>query len=224
MASDPFNSAGGYTVGIPPYYVIEDNGNVNTPQLTGIDANFSGNVVAPDFYGLFHGDFTGNLTFDMSEKQIVFTDAAGSPNGSQNLTFDTNTNDLTLVGNFFTDSITLGTGETEFSTNRVNFAATASDSPDQVLHTTPANTICSIDYTIIATNLSIGSRQTSKLFATVFNEEVGYFEYGTIDVPLTGPGVGDFKVKYESGNVMLTVTPVSSTVTEYKIMVTSYKE
>ena len=39
MAAEPFNSAGGYTVGIPPVSIIDDNGNITAPY-----ANISGNI------------------------------------------------------------------------------------------------------------------------------------------------------------------------------------
>ena len=87
-----------------------------------------------------------------------------------------------------------------------------------------SSSICSVDYTIIATDGTGNVRQTSKLFASVLGTEVGYFEYGTIDVPAESPGVGDFRVQYDSGNVLLVVTPMSSNLTTYKIMITSYKE
>ena len=94
---------------------------------------------------------------------------------------------------------------------------------NQNLHRIPASSISSIDYTIIATDNTANARQTSKLFASVLGTEVGYFEYGTIDVPMTSPGVGDFKVVYDSGNVVLTVSPIPNNLVNYKIMITSYK-
>jgi hypothetical protein len=84
-----------------------------------------------------------------------------------------------------------------------------------------------MDYTIIATDTIANTRQTSKLIASVLGNDVGYFEYGTIDAPITSPGVGDFKVNYEGGggpgNVTLTVTPQAAHLTNYKVLITSYK-
>jgi hypothetical protein len=106
------------------------------------------------------------------------------------------------------------------------FATTVSSAPEQVLHSIPANTICSVDYTVIATDAIGMNRQTSKLFGTILGTEVGYYEYGSIDVPEIGPGVGDFKILYDAGtsSVTLVVTPVTSNLVDYKIMITSYKE
>jgi hypothetical protein len=118
----------------------------------------------------------------------------------------------------------LGSGLNEFCTSTIVFATTQSAGADQVLHRSLVNTLSSVDYTIIATDVINNYRQTSKLFAGVLGTDVGYFEYGTIDVPQISPGVGDFKVTYIDGNVSLTVTPVVSTLVNYKIMITSYKE
>jgi hypothetical protein len=36
MAADPFNSRGGYTVGIPPIQVIDANGNITANSATSV--------------------------------------------------------------------------------------------------------------------------------------------------------------------------------------------
>lgn len=234
MASDPFNSVGGYTIGIPPQVVIDENGNITSPSASignviGNTAEFT-TVTANEFYGTLNGSMTGNLILSVSDKQVVFSDSTGLPShtgnpvGSPNFTFDSSKDELTLNGRLIVDQITLGTGNTEFCTHSVTISTTYTNNPNQVLHITPANTVSSMDYTIIATNDSANVRQTSKLFASILGTDVGYFEYGTIDVPLHGPGVGDFKVVYDSGNVLLTVTPFSSDLVNYKIMITSYKD
>ena len=234
MSSDPFNSVGGYSIGIPPQIVIDEVGNITSPS--GTIGNLNGNVAvfttvtADDFYGTFHGSMTGNLVMDVDDKQVVFADStglsggAGAPTGSPNLTFDRTSNTLTLIGGLVVDSVTMGTGVNEFCTNEIRVASSFSNSPNQILHRIPAAGVASMDYTIVATNPTANVRQTSKLFASVLGDDVGYFEYGTIDVPLHGPGIGDFKVLYDSGDVVLTVTPFSSDLVGYKIMITSYKD
>lgn len=231
MAADPLNSLGGFSVGIPPVQVVQANGSITTSYaniatILGNTATFTANVTAPDFYGTFHGNITGNFVISVDDKQVLFSQTLGNGDqaeavGSPNFTFDYDANVLTVNGDVITNSVTMGSGLNEFSTQRVTFATTASASSDQVLHTTVANTICSIDYTVIATDLTSNTRQTSKLFASVLGDEVGYFEYGTIDI---NGGVGDLKVSYNAGNVQLSVTPFTDNSTTYKIMVTSYKE
>jgi hypothetical protein len=229
MAVDPFNSVGGYTVGIPPIPIIDSNGNLTVNNATIGNVNISGdqvvtgNIIANTFIGSFQGEISGNLALPGGDTQIVFN-IQGQAGSSPNLTFDYANTALTVDGDFYANSITLGVGNNEFSTSSVMFAITNSSAPGQILHFQPASQICSVDYTIIATDTTANARQTSKLFASVLGTEVGYFEYGTIDVPQTSAGVADFKVEYIAGNIALTVKPMTGHSTSYKIMVTSYKE
>ena len=228
MAADPYNSLGGFSVKIPAVTIIDNSGNISTEYasidtLDGTNAVFTGNITAPNFYGTFHGNITGNLVVPGNTGEVIFNNN-GEAAATSNLIYNQSTSTLTASGGLVTNSLTMTTGSQEYSTSTVTFATTVSGSPDQMLHTTPATSICSIDYTIIATDFTDNKRQTSKLFASILGTDVGYFEYGTIDVPVTSPGVGDFKVVYDNGNVLLTVRPHGSNLTDYKIMITTYKE
>lgn len=229
MAADPFNSAGGYSVGIPPMLIIDENGNITSPRavianvsIVG-DTIITGNVQASVFSGSFKGDIQGNVVV-AGENGMIMYNTNGNLGAVEPMYFDSASNVITVYSDFVANTITLGAGTNEFSTSRAILATTVSDAPDQILHQVVASTVCSVDYTIVATETVANNRQTSKLFAGVLGDEVGYFEYGTIDVPALSPGVGDFKVVHSAGNVLLTVTPVSSNLINYKIMVTSYKE
>lgn len=231
MAADPFNSKNGYTVGIPPIPIIDANGNITTTQATIGNVHVldnqtvDGTLTAQLFIGTFEGNITGNLVVPGDNTWVLYNDY-GNAGANENFTFDSTQNLVTIKGDLIVDTLTLGTGLNEFSTSTVLHATTSSVAPDQLLHSTPASLICSIDYTVIATDTVGQNRQTSKLFGTILGTEVGYYEYGQIDVPLTGPGVGDFKILYDAGTstVILTVTPFTSELVDYKIMVTSYKE
>jgi len=229
MAVDPFNSVGGYTVGIPPQPIISETGAITAPSATfdtvsvGGDVTVSGNVSAGLFVGSFQGQIEGELTVTGNDKDVLIN-KQGLAGTDSHLTFDYDARILTVDGRAIANAYTLGIGSNEFSTASVMFATTTSASAGQVLHSQLGSTICSVDYTIIATDRTIGCRQTSKLFASVLDGEVGYFEYGTIDVPVTSPGVADFKVENVSGYVALTVKPATSHSITYKIMATSYKE
>lgn len=242
MASaDPFNSVGGYTIGIPPVPVVDSAGNIvaaniNSANMTlsgsaVINQNLtvsgntlvSGNLTALNFYGNIHGNLVGNLTVPGIGNEVIFNNS-NVAGGTQNFTYDLAQNLVTVSGNLIANTLTIGSGTNEFSTSRVFFAVTYSKNPGQVLSTVQANTVCSMDYTIIATDPVANTRQTSKLMATILNGDVGYYEYGTIDVPISSPGVADFQVVYDgTGNINLAVTPLANTV-NYKIMITSYKE
>ena len=232
MAADPFNSVGGYTIGIPPVNVIDSNGNITGNNIVGntltisAGANISGTLIVNNVEANnITGNITANILVPGSNTQVLYNND-GQAGADAAFTFDSSTKILSIDGDFVANSITMGYGQLEFCTSRVIFATSSSNGANQVLHRTVANTISSIDYTIIATDTIGNNRQTSKLFASVLGTEVGYFEYGTIDVPQSGPGVGDFKVQYDSANnnVILTVTPVTGTLVNYRIMTTSYKE
>jgi hypothetical protein len=231
MAADPFNSLGGYTVGIPPITIVDANGNVVanslvvTNNLSANTATFSGNITATNFVGTLQGNVTGNIVIPGANSGVVFN-SNGLANSDSRFMFDSANNKVTVEGALIANSVTMGAGPLEFCTTKVVFATTMSNSLHQVLHRTDANTISSIDYTVIATDTVGNNRQICKLFAGILGDEVEYYEYGSIDVPMLGPGVGDFRVQYDSPNndVVLTVTPVATTQVRYKIMTTSYKE
>ena len=232
MAADPFNSVGGYTIGIPPVPVIDSNGNITGNNIVGNTLNISTNaniggtlIVNSILANSIAGNITANIVVPGSNTQVLYNNE-GSAGANSAFTFNSATKLVSIDGDLIANSITMGYGPLEFCTSRVIFATSSSNGANQVLHRTQANTISSIDYTIIATDAVGNNRQTSKLFASVLGTEVGYFEYGTIDVPQIGPGVGDFRVQYDSANndVTLTVTPVPSTLVNYRIMTTSYKE
>lgn len=230
MAVDPFNSVGGYTIGIPPVQIIDANGNLTVPQATIGDVTITGdqvvtgNVVANLFVGSFSGNIVGNVVVPGADTCVIYN-ANGQASADDGLTYDyANTGTVTVKEDLIANSVTIGSGIHEFATSRIGMYTTTSTAPDQILHQIVANTICSLDYVIIATDQTGNNRQITKLFAGVLGAEVGYYEVGSIDVPLHGPGVGDFKVNYDNGNVVLTVTPVTSNLVNYKVMVTSYKE
>jgi hypothetical protein len=149
----------------------------------------------------------------------------GAAASSPNFTFDSSVNLLEVNGRISTTSMTIGIGADELSTTTTFSASTNSGSAGQILHSVVANTVCSMDYTIIATDITANTRQTSKLFASILGTDVGFYEYGTIDNP-AGQGCADFSVAYDSGSgrVNLLVTPISADTITYKILVTSYKE
>lgn len=241
MAANPFNSVGGYTIGIPPTTVIDSNGNVTAGTVTATDitasgdTNITGNITlggdivangsitSSMFYGDFSGNIVGNLVVPGDNTQVLFNNN-GNAGANTGFTFDSVAQLATISGDLVANTMTLGSGVYQLCESKALFAETTSTTADQVLYSVNADTISALDVTIVATDATGGNRQISKLFATVWDGEVGYFEYGTIDVPLLGPGVADFKVVYSLGNVLLTVTPITANTVTYKIMMTSYKE
>lgn len=230
MAAEPFNSKSGYTVGIPPIPVIDANGNITANNalfggsvvISG-DGVFAGNITADVINGTFNGNISGNIVVPGNNTWVLFNNF-GEAGSDGSFRYDKDTKIVYLEGTMVTDSIVYGNGVNEFCTTEISFATTNSSAPGQVLWTIPSNTICSVDFTIIATDTTGNVRQTSKLFATVLGDEVVYHEIGTVYVPIGPIGVADFTVNNESGDVHLLVQPTTDNLVTYKIMVTSYKE
>lgn len=234
MAADAFNSAGGFSVGIPPIPVIDLNGNITASKATisgniavGGNIAVSGAISATNFYGNVQGNITANITISGPNGAVLFN-SYGLANTATGVTYDIDTKSLTIEENLTANNFSLGLGENQFYNILSLVSTTISTTTNQVLHKVLATTVCAMDYTIIATDTVANTRQTSKLIASVLGNDVGYYEYGTIDAPISSPGVGDFKVNFEpgnlGGNVTLTVTPQTSNLINYKILVTSYKE
>jgi hypothetical protein len=221
MAAEPFNSAGGYTVGIPPIQIISETGNViATNVTTSGNVSVTGNVTATTFIGDLQGNISGSFQVSGPNTGVLFNDD-GNVAATANLTYDKITDQVVVAGELVANSFTIGHDNTEFSTSEVLFATTNSAGDDQILYTILANTISTIDYTVVATDATANTRQTSKLIAGILGDTADYYEYGTID--LNG-GVGDFKVFNVDGNIQLTVTPLTSNEVQYKILITYIKE
>ena len=221
MAAEPFNSAGGYTVGIPPIQIIDETGNLIATNVTSSgNVSVTGNVTATTFIGDLQGNISGSFQVTGPNTGVLFNDD-GNVAATANLTFNKITDQVVVAGELVANSFTIGHNNTEFSTSEVLFATTNSAGADQILYTILANTISTIDYTVVATDATANTRQTSKLIAGILGDTADYYEYGTID--LNG-GVGDFKVFNVDGNIQLTVTPLTSNEVQYKILITYIKE
>lgn len=233
MAADAFNSAGGFSTGIPPVNIIDTSGNITAPKATisgnlvvGGNLSVSGAIAATNFYGNLQGNISANITITGPNNALLFN-SYGLAATADSIKYNPDTKSVTVEENLTANNFSLGLGQNQFYTVSSLIATTSSVTADQVLHKISAPTVCSMDYTIIATDSVANTRQTSKLIASVLGNDVGYYEYGTIDAPVTSPGVGDFKVNFEpgnfGGNVTLTVTPQTAHLTNYKILITSYK-
>ena len=66
MAADPFNSKGGYTIGIPPIPILDSNGNLTVPEAVIGNVLIEGDQVVSGTLtsNLFIGSFQGNIVCD----------------------------------------------------------------------------------------------------------------------------------------------------------------
>ena len=216
MSADPFNSAGGYSVGIPPVSVIDSNGN-----LTIDTANIGNLTVSGTIFGNLVGDIGGNITVSTPNTSILFTNN-DTMDGSISFVYDT-ANNKVVIDNELVIGNTLTYGLGSFTSVKAVTGSTIDNSVEQILYSVGSANICSMEYTIIGTDSTANARQTTKLFSSVLGSEVDYFEYGTIDI---NGGVGDFKTQYNLGTntVDLTVSPYRNNQIDYKILITTYKQ
>ena len=93
MASEAFNSLSGYTIGIPPVPVIDENGNVVTNVLT------TGNVAAANFYAgaYYYANGTPLTIVPAGTNSQVQFNNSGNFGASDGFTFDTTQQLLTIT-------------------------------------------------------------------------------------------------------------------------------
>lgn len=210
-------------------FATSPNINLGTVANIRIDGGLNGYVLSTDGLGnlswIAGGGGGGNGTPGGSNTQVQFN-SAGDFGGSPFLTFNNTTNTLNVAGNLIANSIEIGSGVYKFSRANVFFATTATTS-NTALVSLVANTISSVDYTIIATNSIAGNRQVSKLSAVMYDSTCNYNEYSTLNV---NGFVGNFTVGYNPGNIIspasvtLYVEPYASSLSTYKIQMTVYEE
>jgi len=103
---DPFNALGGFSVGIPPELVIDEDGNV-VNNVNAPNANVTANRVYANYYYWANGQpFVPDATASGTNTQVQFNNN-GNFGASANFTFNSSTNLLT-VSKIFTTSANLG--------------------------------------------------------------------------------------------------------------------
>jgi len=176
-------------------------------------------------------DGSGNVRWDVapgnpggSNTQVQFNNN-GTFAGTPNFTFNNVTNTLNLAGHLVANTFQMGSGAYQFFTTEVYLSSTSSVTPEQVLYSVPASQVSSIDFVIISTDLSEGTRTSAKISATVLGTEVAYTEYAGIHI---NGGVGSFSVGYTPGNIItpasivLMCSPDSANYTTHNMLITKY--
>ena len=152
--------------------------------------------------------------------QVQYNDA-GLFGGSPAFTFNEVTRTAQIT-NLVANTFQMGTGIYEFYHSSVYFATTTTTDPDQVLWSTPLANLSAIDFTIVSTDATGNTRQTAKISAAILGTEVVFNEYSGLYI---NGGVGSFSVRYQAGSpdsVQLIVTPDSSNLTQYNMMIMQY--
>ena len=144
-------------------------------------------------------------------------------NFSGNLTsLNANLGNVATANNVIANTFQMGVGVNEFYHSTVYFATTIATTPNQVLYSTSIANLSAIDFTIISTDETSNTRQTAKIAAAVLGPEVAFNEYSGLYI---NGGVGSFSVTYQAGPpsmVQLVVTPDSSNLTKYNMMIIQY--
>jgi hypothetical protein len=204
------------------------NINLGTVSNIHISGGTNGYVLATDGLGNLSwvaqsgGGGNGNPGGTNTQVQFNNNDTFG---GSPFLTYNDFTRTLQVGGNLVANSLQMGAGAYKWSTSQVYFATTSSVSPQQVLYSVPVSEISGVEFEIIATDNTGLSRQFCKISSLYYNGTVEFTEYASLFV---NGGVGNFEVDYNAGNIItpssleLKVTPSTSHLTNYKMLITSY--
>lgn len=159
-----------------------------------------------------------------SNTQIQYNDN-GVLGGSPKFTFNEVTDSVVISGHLVANTFQMGSGAYQFFTTEVFLSSTSSITPEQILYSVPAAQVSSLDFVIISTDLSEGTRTSTKISATILGSEVAYTEYAGIHI---NGGVGSFSVDYNPGNVIdpatlrLLCSPDSANYTTHNILITKY--
>lgn len=171
------------------------------------------------------GNGGGNGSPAGIDTQVQFNNN-GSFGASPYLTYDENTHTLEVAGNLVANTVQVGAGAFNFSSSQVYFASTSS-TIKQTLFSIPTQDISGAEYHIIATDSSASSRQSAKITAVYYNNQVQFNEYAGLYI---NGGVGTFEVDYNPGDILnppsmdLKVTPDTNNPVTYKMLITTFAQ
>ena len=177
-------------------------------------------------------DGAGNLTWASSvvgaagaNTEIQFN-SNGSLGASSAFTFNSSTSTVQVDGNLVANTMQIGSGVYAWSKTFVHLATTVTDI-DQILYSVPAANLSGAEFHIVATDNTLGARQSTKISSVVYDGQVQNNEYAGLYV---NNGIGTFLVQYNSGNLVippaveLRVIPDNNSEISYKMLITLFAE
>jgi hypothetical protein len=189
---------------------------VGTANVTTFNA--TGNITGNN--GIFGNLSTTGPSGDITGANLISTVTL---NASGNITSaNANLGNTSIANNVIANTFRMGVGDNEFYQSTVYFATTAATTPNQLLWSTSLANLSAIDFTIISTDVAGNTRQTAKIAAAVLGTEVVFNEYSGLYI---NGGVGSFSVNYQAGSpdtIQLVVTPDSTNLTKYNLMIIQY--
>lgn len=215
------------------------SGNLNASNSPNINLGSISNIRISGGLGgyVLSTDGTGNLAWSApggggngvpggSNTQVQYN-YQGTFKGDPNFTFDEATDTMSVAGTLVTNNFQLGSGVNKFSTISVYYNTTLTGDPDQVLWEKDTTGLVGVDFVLFATNNLGTTRQTSKISSLILGNTVAFNEYSGLQI---NGGVGSFTVVYTPGDIInpnriqLLVSPNSSNLTKYNLMITEYAE
>ena len=202
-------------------------GVANVLLVTAAGANLTGNLTVT-------GVKTDNLYYangnpwDLSNPGGSNTQVQFNSNGdfgaSANFTFNNSTSTVQIDGNLVANTMQIGSGIYAWSKTFVHLATTVSNA-DQLLYSVSAANLSGAEFHIVATDNTLGARQSTKISSVVYDGQVQNNEYSGLYI---NDGVGTFFVQYNSGSippaVELRVTPDNNSEIAYKMLITLFAE
>jgi len=204
--------------------VVSNNANLGNLSNIRIGGGNSGYVLSTDG--------AGNLTWQNSvvgaagnNTQVQFN-SNGSLGASSTFTFNNSTSTVQIDGNLVANTMQLGSGAYAWSKTFVHFATTLIDA-EQILYRVSAANLSGAEFHIIATDNTLGARQSTKISTVLYNGQIQNNEYAGLYI---NGGVGSFLVQYDPGNLVtppaleLRVTPDNNSEIAYKMLITLFAE
>ena len=170
MASDAFNSLGGYTIGIPPFTVVDASGNItankaNIGNLTASIVTSTGNITAPYFIGNVVGNISGNLVVPGTNTSVLFNNQ-GNAGASNAFQFNNTSNVVTLTGNIAVTNI-LTNNYLYANGSPFTFQATAAGSNNQLQFNSNGLLNASANLTFNSSTNTLGTVNISAVDASI---------------------------------------------------------
>jgi hypothetical protein len=189
------------------------------------------------------GGFTGQVMTTDGTGNLSWTDAGGGGGGnpggantnvqfnynggfagSPNFTYNQVSHEVQVGGLLIANSFQIGSGAFEFGTSSVYFATTDSTG-NQTLFGIPIDGLYGADYVIIATEPVQGLRQSLKISALCYQDQVQFNEYAGLQI---NGGVGTFGITFNPGDVVnppsmdLYIVANTNNLVTYKMLITKY--
>jgi hypothetical protein len=203
------------------------SGVANVLVVTTDGANLTGNLTATGVKtdNLYYGN--GN-PWDINNPggnntQVQFN-SNGAFGASPNFTFNNSTSTVQVDGNLVANTMQIGSGIYAWSKSFIHLATTISNA-DQLLYSVAAANISGVEFHIIATDNTLGARQSTKISSVVYDGQIQNNEYAGLYI---NDGIGSFAVQYNPGNLVtppaveLRVTPDNNSQIAYKMLITLF--